>query len=129
MSRDNVELMEDLLNAGQNGDMDRLRELTSEDCVVHEPESLPYGGTYSGENVFPEIFGDIAQAWDEFDFEGPDIWDAGEKVFVKWQVSAGVSGNRIEQPLLEVYEIEDEQISRADIFYKDTAAMLEVLDE
>jgi len=128
MSTDNVELMEELLTAGQNGDMERLEELTHEDCVVTEPESLPYGGEYTGETVFPDIFADIAQAWDEFDFEGPDIWDAGEKVFVLWEVEAGSAGETVEQPLLEMYEIEDGKVIQADIFYQDTAAMVEALE-
>lgn len=128
MTRDNVELMQDLLTAGQNGDMERLRELTHEDCVVDEPESLPYGGEYTGETAFPDIFADIAGTWDAFDFEGPDIWDAGEKVFVLWQVEAEASGGVVEQPLMEVYEIEDDKIVRADIFYKDTAAILEAVE-
>lgn len=49
-------------------------------------------------------------------------------MFVLWQVEAEASGGVVEQPLMEVYEIEDDTIVRADIFYKDTAAILEAVE-
>jgi ketosteroid isomerase-like protein len=128
MAQEDVRVMEELLEAGQAGDTERLKELTHEECVIREPESLPYENEYRGETAIPDIHVDIAEVWDDFEFDKGEIFDCGDRIFTYFQVEATApSGETVEMPLIEVYQLEDGKIFDVEIFYQDTGAFLEAL--
>lgn len=127
MTADDVAVVRELLQSA--GDPERMVELTHPDCVIIEPESLPYGGRYEAGNALLELFGDVFDVFDEFDFDVESVSDAGDRVLVSLTPRATPSGGGepFEMPVAELDRVEDGMVLENHVFYKDTARVLEAL--
>jgi ketosteroid isomerase-like protein len=122
-------VIDQVLTAGDQGDMDRMVELTHPDCVITEPETLPYGGEYTGKRAFPELFGDVLATWETFEFEARRVATQDDLAFVLFDLRAETDeGGAVETNLIEVYQVEDSLVKSVDIFYQDTAALVALLE-
>lgn len=129
MSEPDTHVIEQYVDAAAEADLDAIVELTHPDCVISEPDSLPYGGEYTGKAAFQELFADVLETWEVFDFEPSDMVSEDDTTLVIFDVRVETaSGESGQTQVAEVYRVEDGLIKRLDVFYNDTAAIVELLE-
>jgi ketosteroid isomerase-like protein len=122
-------VVERYLTAFKESDLDAIVEITHPECVVSEPESLPYGGEYTGKQAFKEVFGNVLSTWDEVVFDMNDVVGDGAVFTILGDVRLESDGvGSIETQVVEVCEVEDGLIRGLTIYYQDTAAILDLLE-
>jgi uncharacterized protein len=128
MSKENVAVVERFEHAFVGGDMDDVLSLLTDDIVVHEAASLPYAGDHHGHDGFLKLTDRFLEVWEIKSPLDLDILDAGEHrvvVLVKFDVEARATGRALTLRLAEIYTVRDGKISDLDVYYRDTAAILE----
>jgi len=108
------------------GDWQGVHELLSDDFVVVEPESLPYGGLWEGKDALQRLYPAVMSCFDEpapviKEVIGGQEWAA---VIVDFTVTSKKTGRRFTQTVSEVGRIEDGKLAELQIHYFDTAALL-----
>jgi uncharacterized protein len=129
MSQANVDVVRRFEDAFVRGDLDAVLSLLTEDIVVHEATSLPYGGEHRGHDGFlalVDIFTSVWEMTSELDLTFLDTGGARVVVLVAYDVVARATGRPFRLDHVEVYTVRDGRIADLDIYYKDTAAMLVV---
>lgn len=117
------------IEEASSGNIPGIVELTHPDCVISEPASLPYGGEYTGKEAFQELFQDVLATWEVFDFEAKTVVTEGNTSLIIFDVHVeNASGESMETQVAEVYQIEDGLISNLNVFYTDTAQVVELLE-
>jgi ketosteroid isomerase-like protein len=111
------------------GDLDAAVSSTDENAEIRVPETLPWGGTYTG----PEEFKDMIQRFlSNFESVNPRPTafldaDDGETVIVTVEgVGKTKSGNELSGRSVWLYKVRADQIMDAE-FFGDTAQALEAL--
>lgn len=103
-------------------------ELFSANCVIHHPDSLPFGGVYRGEQAIRFAFRRVLAAWEEVVMEKLAYFAQGDQVVV--HMRAGGVGrtrrNSFWQDLMELWRIENGKIVEMRPFFFDTARLKEV---
>ncbi len=133
----NVEVMLEIFSAierrdPQRPDPRRALELLQADVEFHWPPSLPYGGTSRGLNLQGHTWGETWNPLQPTEAErrlDPRVVAASEEeVVVLWR-QRGVSpaGDRIDTPVLGLYQLREGKLARAQMFYFDTAAVVSFL--
>lgn len=109
---------------------DGLRAILAEDVVVHEAPTLPYGGDHHGPEAFIKLFETVQGTWKfneafkyTYHVSDPDT----VTLMVEVDSVAAATGRPILLRLAEVFTIRDGKIADLDVYYWDTAAMLEAL--
>jgi ketosteroid isomerase-like protein len=128
MSEENVAVVEQFEHAFVRGDMDEVLSLLTDDIVVHEAPSLPYPGDHRGHDGFLKLADAFLAVWEIKTPLDLDIIDAGEDrviVLVKFDVEARATGRPLTLRLAEIYTVRDGKIADLDVYYRDTAAILE----
>lgn len=124
----NADLVRGGWEAFGTGDLDTAVANTSESAEIVIPESLPWGGTYTGPGGFKEMIGKFLSNFEEVNPTPQEFLEAdGDHVVV---VVTGVgrtkSGNELSGDSIWLYKIEGGQIARAQ-FFGDTATAVEAL--
>ena len=128
----NVEVMLKIFSAIERRDAQRALELFHPDIEFHWPPSLPYGGTSRGLKLIRPTW---VETWDPLQPTeaerrmDPRVVAANEEeVVILWR-QRGVSpdGDRIDTPVLALYQLREGKLARAQMFYFDTAAALSFL--
>jgi ketosteroid isomerase-like protein len=128
MSRENVEVVEQFEHAFVRGDMDEVMSLVDEDIVVHEAPSVPYPGDHRGHDGFLKLAAAFNRVWEitsPLDLTFLDAGDTCVVVLVRFDVVARATGRPLTLELAEIYSVRDGRITELDIYYRDTAAILE----
>src|SRR5438477_11643013 len=104
----------------------RFAELLHADFEIHWPPSLPYG---AGK---PKTWSDTWHSLQPTDAErrmDPRVIAASEnEVVVLWrQRGLSPSGDRFDGEVLGLYQVREQKLSRAQMFYFDTAAVVAFL--
>jgi hypothetical protein len=109
---------------------DGLRAILASDVVVHEAPTLPYGGDHHGPEAFIKLFETVQSTWkftEAFRYtyyvSDPDTVN----LMVEVDSIAAATGKPLRLRLAEIFTIRDGQIAELDVYYWDTAAMLEAL--
>jgi ketosteroid isomerase-like protein len=115
-------------DAFAKGDMDAATATTSDSAEIVIPESLPWGGTYTGPDGFKEMIGKFLSNFDEVNPQPKEFIEAeGGYVFVTvGGVGKTKSGNELSGDSIWLYKVDDGKIERAE-FYGDTATAVEAL--
>jgi ketosteroid isomerase-like protein len=123
MSRENVEIVELGFAAFDDGDVDRMRQLVTEDFVSHRAH--PDGATYYGLDGFLALVGEWMEDFSEWSSTPKEYVDLGEHVVVRvHQAARGEgSGMLVEGDFWFVYEIRDARISRLSIYATKSEAL------
>lgn len=122
-----------LFEAVERRDAEALLRSYTEDVVITEPESLPYGGVYRCHDGALQHGAAYLQTWghlqtDEDRRLEPTIRDAGHRVFVQWrQKATAPDGRHLDLPAVDVIELRDGQVASLKMFHHDTAALLNFL--
>lgn len=112
-------------------DPDALAAVLHPDLVVIEPEVLPYGGVHHGVDTFfntllPAIAGDFT-----LEVENPQIFDGGTTAACRMTAvyTSRRTGSVIRMPYVEVYDVVDGLIARADVYPQDGHALARWMDD
>ena len=124
----NAETVRSGWNAFADGDMDAAVSTTSEQAKIVIPESLPWGGTYTGPAGFKEMIGKFVSNFDEVHPEPQQFLEAdgGHVLVTVSGVGRTKSGNELSGDSIWLYKVDDGEISHAE-FYGDTATAVEAL--
>ena len=131
MSEENVNLVRQGYDAFNRGDIDTVMGIMAPDIEWQEPdvEGLPDRGTHHGsEAVANDVFGSVAEHWDDFQAVAEEFLDAGERVIVlgHFRVRGKATGRSVDAPYAHVWTLRD---GKAVHFrnYMDTATFLRSL--
>jgi uncharacterized protein len=128
MSRANVNVVERFEDAFVRGDMEEVLSLLSPDIVVHEAPSLPYPGDHQGYDGFLRLADAFNSVWEivsDLDLTFMDAGEAHVVVRVAFDVVTRSTGVPLRLRLVEVYTVRDGRIADLDVYYRDTAAIVE----
>jgi ketosteroid isomerase-like protein len=128
MSQGNVEVVQRFEDAFVRGDMDEVLSLLTHDVVVHEAPSLPYPGDHRGHDGFLRLADAFNAVWEIVSDLDLTFLDAGETrvvVLVAFDVMTRPTGVPLRLRLAEVYTVRDGRIADLDVYYRDTAAIVE----
>jgi ketosteroid isomerase-like protein len=128
MSHANVEVVERFEDAFVRGDMDEVLSLLTADIVVHEAPSLPYPGDHRGHDGFLRLADAFNSVWEITGDLDLTFLDAGEThvvALVAFDVVTRPTGAPLRLQLVEVYTLRDGRIADLDVYYRDTAAIVE----
>jgi ketosteroid isomerase-like protein len=108
--------------------MDAATATTSDSAEIVVPESLPWGGTYTGPDGFKEMIGKFLSNFDEVRPAPQEFIEAdGGRVLVTVSGTGTTkSGNELDGDSIWLYRVDDGKIEHAE-FYGDTATAVEAL--
>ena len=115
-------------DAFAKGDLDTATATTSDSAEIVIPESLPWGGTYTGPEGFKEMIGKFMSNFEEVNPQPKEFIEAeGDRVVVTvGGVGKTKSGNELSGDSIWLYTVEGGEITHAE-FYGDTATAVEAL--
>lgn len=130
MSQQDVVIVRGALEALGRGDMDGFLAAYDPAVEARVPPSLPWGGVHRGHHGIRQLIAGIAQAFEpgvEIGLE--DILDAGPVVVpvVRLRGRGRASGCEVDMRVVELFRLQAGLVVDIDVFYKDTAALLEAL--
>jgi ketosteroid isomerase-like protein len=111
-------------------DFSIIAETLHEDVVMRQAPSLPYGGEWTGHDGVEAWVHAVNSVWSRLEHRDVRIFDGGQDtVFTRARaiVTVRATGETIEFPILHQVTIKDGKFFRAEPFYWDTAALLEVV--
>lgn len=133
---DNAEVVFGVFDAIERRDLEAFASLCHPDVEFHEPESLPYGGTLSGESAFGGegtwlgSWGPLQPGEEERRMDPRVVGESGDRVVVHYhQRGVDPQGRRIDDQVVGIYEIRDSKLARAQMFHFDSAALSHFLAE
>jgi uncharacterized protein len=124
----NADTVKDGWDAFARGDMDAATATTSDSAEIVVPESLPWGGTYTGPAGFKEMIGKFMSNFESVSPAPQEFIEAdGDRVLVTVSGTGTTkSGNELGGDSIWLYKVDDGEISHAE-FYGDTATAVEAL--
>ena len=102
---------------------DTLAPFFASDVVLHQAESLPYGGIWRGHDGMERFFAAMSQAWEEFEIVEQEFLSTSGTAVVLTQVHARAraTGRELDFPILQTIRVVDGRIAEVRPFYWDTA--------
>jgi uncharacterized protein len=128
MAQDNVELVESAWEAFSRRDMEEATKLAGPDSEITTPETLPWGGTYRGQDGFMEFTQNLLEHFSEFNAKAEKVLGADDDhVVVVARVNAKTNaGKDFQGRVVWLYRLRDGKIVQAEAT-TDTARLLEAL--
>jgi ketosteroid isomerase-like protein len=115
------------LSAGGPGTADfaLLAPFFSPDVVLHQAETLPYGGTWRRHRGIERFFLAMSRTWEVFDMvEQRFLATAGPLVVLtRVHARSRATGRELDFPILQTITVDDGRITEVHPFYWDTAAI------
>lgn len=122
----NRKLLLDVFRAIEQRDNRRFGELLHPDFELHWPSSLPYGGSKG--RTWSETWEPFQPGETERRMDPRVVAVSEDEGVVLWrQRGVSPSGERFEGEVLGLYQIRDEKLARAQMFYFDTVAVASFL--
>jgi ketosteroid isomerase-like protein len=121
-SPDHRQLVLNAYAAISSGDLDAFYSCFHEDVVLHEAESLPYGGCYRGLAELKHGVAKVFDAWADFRFHVEEVAAAGDMAFV-YLHGCGTgkkTGKTFAFPFVEVWRFRQGKVIELRPFYWDT---------
>jgi ketosteroid isomerase-like protein len=130
MSAPDLEVLRRYATAIGEGDLQTILSCLHSDFVLNEPATLPYGGDHVGRDGFVDLARQVFAHY-RTEMLGNSVHDAGEFGVARmlFRFTSHRTGASMELPLTEHYWFEDGLLARGEIFYKDTKAVLALLDD
>jgi uncharacterized protein len=130
--KENVQLLLDVFSAIELRNDGRFRDLLDPDFEIHWPPSLPYGGIARGPRPAIPTWSETWTPLQPTEMErrmDPRVVAAGEdEVVVLWRQRGVTSaGARFDGEVLGLYQVRGGKLARAQMFYFDTAALVDFL--
>ena len=130
--KEHVKVMLDIFGAIERRDERRFLELVHPDCAMYWPPSLPYGGTAHGlkqeDPTWSATWSPLQPTEAERNMEPRVVAASEDEVVVLWrQRGVTPAGDRCDEEVLGLYHVRGGQLTRAQMFYFDTAALVSFL--
>lgn len=124
-----IEVVKAYYEAMSQGDMEQLFSLFHSNIVLVEPESLPYCGTYQGDEIRTIFLKKFSETWNVKGLGSQRYFtsDEGIAVGTTLELESRVTGKQISMPLAEIFTIADNKIAKIEPFYFDTAKLIQVI--
>ena len=128
MAHDNVDVVQGAWDAFGRGDIDAVLDAISPSAQTRVPESLPWGGTYSGPDGFQEFLAKLDTSFQAFSATPQKVLGADDNHVIVLAKTKGRTkgGGTVEGTTLWIYQLRDGKIADAESF-GDTAQVLEAL--
>jgi uncharacterized protein len=134
-----VEVVMAVLRAVEERDREALLALLHEDVEFHDAGSLPYGGVVRDKDearkespsheTWIGTWGPLQPTPAERRMDPRVVASKSGEVVVEYRHrAASPAGERIDYPVLALYEVRDGKLARARMFHYDTAALASFLD-
>jgi ketosteroid isomerase-like protein len=119
-------LMREIYTLAGQGRWDEAEQLLSEDLVIHEPESLPYGGEWRGRDALRRLYAEVMTYWADPSVElrtivGDEEWAVA---LLDFTMTSRTTGQRFTMPVAEASGAVGGKIVEMRIHYFDTAGLL-----
>jgi uncharacterized protein len=128
--KENIEVMRDIFGALERRDERRFLALVHPDVEMHWPPSLPYGGTSRGlqQETWSDTWSPLQPTEAERRMEPRVVAASADEVVVLWR-QRGVTraGDQCDEEVLGLYHVRGGQLTRAQMFYFDTTAVVRFL--
>ncbi|MGH9880241.1 MAG: nuclear transport factor 2 family protein, partial [Pyrinomonadaceae bacterium] len=131
-ARENIEIILEVFSAIERRDDRRFVQLVRPDFEIHWPPSLPYGETSRGPNskspTWSETWIPLQPSETERKMDPRVVAASEDEVVVLWR-QRGVThtGDLFDGEVLGLYRFRGKKLSRAQMFYFDTAAVVRFL--
>jgi len=130
--KEHVKVMLDIFGAIERRDERRFLELVHPDCAMYWPPSLPYGGTAHGlkqeDPTWSATWSPLQPTEAERNMEPRVVAASEDEVVVLWrQRGVTPAGDRCDEEVLGLYHVRGGQLTRAQMFYFDTTAVVRFL--
>ena len=133
LSAENVETVRRLFQAVEKRDLAGILEAYDPDIVIHEADSLPYGGDHCGLKGAKRHAHGFWRTWrflqspDEVQL-GAAFLDGGDRVVALFRHRAhSADGKKVDLPVVGVYEVRGGRVIEARMFHFDTVEISEFL--
>jgi uncharacterized protein len=128
MAQDNVDVVQGAWDAYGRGDIDAVLDAFAPAAETRVPESVPWGGTYTGPDGFRDLLGKLGESFEQFSAIPEKVLGADDNhVVVLARTKARTKGGgMIEGSTIWIYQLRDGKIADAESF-GDTAQLLEAL--
>ncbi len=128
MAQDNVDVVQSAWDAFGRGDIDAVVDAISASAQTRVPESLPWGGTYEGQEGFRDFLAKLVGNFEQFSATPEKVLGADDNhvVVVAKTKGRGKGGGTVEGTVVWIYQLRDGKIADAEIF-GDTAQVVEAL--
>lgn len=122
-----IELVKQFYMYLAEGDRQGAYSLLSDEFVLKQAISLPYGGEYVGVSGLNAFFKKFSSYWREFHTLRTDYYASENKVFAISHIRGVIhrTGKMIETEMIQVYTIDNQQLTSAQPFYFDTKLLTE----
>lgn len=123
----NLEVVMTMAANGIHGRWDIVRPFVADDIVLRVPETLPWGGERHGWDGYQEALVIMGGFFAELDVTDTSFTPVGDTVIIRMNIAGRVAatGKAITMPLLEVWQVRDEQVCNITAFFFDTKALVD----
>jgi len=122
----NVDLVLEVFHAIERRNRAGVLSLCQPDVEFLWPPSLPCGGGLGG--TWAQTWLPLQPTWAEQRMDPRVVAASEHEVVVLWQQrGARSTGERLETPVLGLYEVRDQKLARAQMFYFDPVAVADFL--
>ena len=122
----NVDLVLEVFHAIEHRNRARVLSLCQPDVEFLWPPSLPYGGGRG--DTWAQTWLPLQPTWAEQRMDPRVVAASEHEVVVLWQQrGARGAGERLDTSVLGLYEMRDEKLARAQMFYFDPVAVADFL--
>jgi uncharacterized protein len=128
MAQDNVDVVQGAWDAFRRGDIDAVLEAIAPTAETRVPETLPWGGTYTGPEGFGDFIAKLNAAFEQFTATPDKVLGADDNHVVVIATIKGRAkgGAAIENRAIWIYQLRDGRIADAETF-GDTAQVIQAL--
>ncbi len=123
ITRETIHQLYALTGAGR---WDEAAAYLTEDFVVREAESLPYGGDWEGRDALQRLYTHVFTFWADPEIEFHDITVSDDTIVSLLTIHATSrhNGERLAMKVAEVFHLRDGRISGITPYYFDTMAIV-----
>ncbi len=117
-----IDLVKKFYELLATGDRQGAYSLLSEDFILIQAASLPYGGEYVGVSGLNDFFEKFSEFWKEFKTLNTDYYFSGNKIFAISKIRGVILKTEkiIETEMIQVYAVHNQKLTSAQPFYFDT---------
>ena len=119
MSQENVELVRDMWDAFQRGDVAWMAARCTDDLVIVQPRDVPDARRYTGPTALAEMLADWPMEWEDFKAELTEISELRDGVVLSVSRNAGkgrTSGIAVEIQVFYVHHLREGKMARLEMF-------------
>ncbi len=120
-------IVEKLYSLTGIGDWAGAEHFLSDDLVITEADSLPYGGRYTGRSALQDLFVKVMEFWadPELTLRAITVGDDHAVGLVSLRVTSRATNRRLNLEIAETFRFEDDKIVEIIPYYFDTHMVVE----